>query len=469
MSPRRRPPLRVRLGLLTAAAVFGSLTAASGASFGFARHTLRAQVDDSLTAGPAAIGLAAVEATGGSPAEFCARVKAQGGAGLPSPGTTGLVVELLGPDGTACRRPGTARVVEGAQLGTTLPPGVRVGTPVIGDGRLDDGHRARVLTVALADGWHLVAAADLSDDEEFLRRLRGVTFMLSLVGAGVALVLGMVVARAGLRPVGVLADAAEEIARTRQLDVRIDLPPTRGSDEVSRLAASFDRMTAALSAARRRQAALVADAGHELRTPLTSLRTNVDLLVRSERSGRALPPGARESLLDDLSAQVEELTVLVGELTVLAGDDAVDRPRGPVRLDAVVRAAVDRALRRAGARRIDVDVAPWTVDDADAVALERAVVNVLDNAVKFSPDGSRIGVRLVGGVVTVDDEGPGIAAPDRERVAERFWRSDAARSLPGSGLGLSIVAETLDAHGGRVEIGASPSGGARVRLHLPSR
>ncbi len=155
-----------------------------------------------------------------------------------------------------------------------------------------------------------------------------------------------------------------------------------------------------------------------------------------------------------------------GLLTVLAGQEA-DRPRADVRLDAVVAAAVERARRRAAGRPIAVELAPWVVPDAEATALERAVLNLLDNALKFSPPEGRVAVRLDGGVLTVDDEGPGVPPAEREAAFERFWRSEAARGLPGSVLGLSIVAETAAAHGGSAALSASPAGGTRATLTLP--
>jgi two-component system sensor histidine kinase MprB len=225
-------------------------------------------------------------------------------------------------------------------------------------------------------------------------------------------------------------------------------------------------MTSALATSRARQAQLVADAGHELRTPLTSLRANVDLLLRAERSGRALPAEQREALFEDVRSQLAELSLLAGELTVLAQEDP-SPVLGPVRLDDVVLGAVQRIRPRAGGRVIDVAVEPWELASADAAALERALVNVLDNAVKFAPDGSAVRVRLSDGEVTVDDEGPGVPEEHRAEAFARFWRGDRARGLPGSGLGLSIVADTVGRHGGTAEVDAAPGGGARVRLRLP--
>jgi two-component system sensor histidine kinase MprB len=181
-----------------------------------------------------------------------------------------------------------------------------------------------------------------------------------------------------------------------------------------------------------------------------------------------LPPHQREALLASLTAQLEELSTLVGELVVLAKVEPV-AAHVPTRLDGVVEAAVERARRRAGDRGLTIAAnQPWTLD-GDQATLERAVVNLLDNAVKFSPPSSRVTVCQQGGVVQVDDEGPGVRTQDRAAAFGRFWRSDAARGLPGSGLGLAIVADAAAAHGGSARLEESASGGTRALLMLPGQ
>ena len=150
-----------------------------------------------------------------------------------------------------------------------------------------------------------------------------------------------------------------------------------------------------------------------------------------------------------------------------AAHDEPPRVVETVRLDDVVRRAVERASRR-GDHELLVDLAPWELD-GDATALERAVLNVLDNAVKFSPPGATVGLRLADGTLTVEDTGPGIAEQDRSRVFDRFWRSERARGMPGSGLGLAIVADTVAQHGGAVTASTGPGGGALLTLSFPGR
>ncbi|WP_283244553.1 HAMP domain-containing sensor histidine kinase [Microbispora sp. H11081] len=270
-------------------------------------------------------------------------------------------------------------------------------------------------------------------------------------------------ARTALRPVERLTGAVEHVARTEDLSVTI---PVEGESEIARLSRSFNTMTAALSSSQERQRRLVADAGHELRTPLTSLRTNIDLLLRSENTGRAIEPSAKRRLLVNVKEQFEEMSSLIGDLLELSRKAESGELSSDIDLHEVVASAVERARRRGPGLRFDVDLEPWRVH-GHARGLQRAAVNVLDNAVKFSRPGGLVTVRLKGGVLTVRDEGPGIPEDELPHVFERFWRSPSARSLPGSGLGMAIVAQTVRDAGGRVTVGNAPGGGTLATVVLP--
>jgi two-component system sensor histidine kinase MprB len=205
-------------------------------------------------------------------------------------------------------------------------------------------------------------------------------------GAGVLLAAaaGTAVAQGGLRPVQRLTEATERIARTG------DLQPIAisGDDELARLTGSFNSMLAALAESQERQRRLVADAGHELRTPLTSLRTNLELLAASDRpDAPSLSEQDRKEISGDVRAQVEELSTLVGDIVELAREDAPQVVHEPVELADVVERALARAARRAPGVHFEVDLVPWSLL-GDANALERAVLNLLDNAVKWSPPGA---------------------------------------------------------------------------------
>ncbi len=308
-------------------------------------------------------------------------------------------------------------------------------------------------------GEALVLAQSLEPQQHVLTKLGLVTLLFGIAGIIIAGVAGWAVARNGLRPVRRLTAAAEDIARTERLaPIQVE-----GDDEIARLASAFNQMLASLAASRDRQRRLVADAGHELRTPLTSLRTNIDLLTQA---GASLPEDARAELLADVRAQLEELTTLVGDLVELARDEPVPAVIGTVELHEVLDHAVARVRRRAPSLTFEVSADPWYVE-GDAAAIERALTNLLDNAAKWSPPSGTVTVALHAGAVTVDDQGPGIAEGDLPHIFERFYRSDVSRAMPGSGLGLSIVAQVVKRHAGTVEAGRSPSGGTRMTLRLP--
>ncbi|WP_307861614.1 HAMP domain-containing sensor histidine kinase [Nocardioides xinjiangensis] len=325
-----------------------------------------------------------------------------------------------------------------------------------------EGERFRVATVPAGSGQALVLAQPLAANDRTLEKLGGVLFVFGALGVLAALLAGWLVARNGLRPVRRLTSAVERIAVTE------DLTPLRveGDDEVARLATAFNQMLLALGASRDRQRRLVADASHELRTPLTSLRTNLDLLRQAEGNA-ALPPQARLELLDDVRGQIEELSALVGDLVELARDEPTSRVVTQVDLAEVVERAVTRVRRRAHGVTFEVSLDEWPVV-GDGNSLERAVTNLLDNAAKWSPSEGTVTVRLADGVLTVDDEGSGVAEADRPHVFDRFYRAEESRAMPGSGLGLAIVRQVVDRHGGRVEVSQAPGGGARFSLWIPA-
>lgn len=325
--------------------------------------------------------------------------------------------------------------------------------------------RFRVVAVpagAAGQGQALVLAQSLAPQERVLGKLGFVTVLFGIAGMVTAGIAGWAVASNGLRPVRRLTGAVETIARTEQLTpIQVE-----GDDEVARLATAFNQMLLALDLSRARQRQLVADAGHELRTPLTSLRTNIELLGQADGAGPSLPAGARAELLADVAAQIEELSQLVGDLVELARDEPLPTVVESVELAEAVDHAVERVRRRAPSLHFDVDTAPWVVQ-GETGTLERAVTNLLDNAAKWSPPGGTVRVHLDRGVLTVEDEGPGIAEHDLPHVFDRFYRSEESRAMPGSGLGLSIVAQAAARHAGTVRAERSSHGGARLVLELP--
>jgi two-component system sensor histidine kinase MprB len=327
------------------------------------------------------------------------------------------------------------------------------------------GTHVRVYTTYAGEtGFSYSYVVDLSHMDSSLHSLAVGLSFAALGGVILAAGAGFLVARSALKPVRRLTKAAEYVAATDDLSVQL---PVDGADELSRLGRAFNRMTKSLAGSRERQQRLIADAGHELRTPLTSLRTNVDLLLRSRRTGRALPPGREESMLESVDQQLHELSGLVIDLLELSRNVEGGKAKTMrVAMHESVGRAVERAKLRGPGLNFDVDIEPWFVQ-GDPTGLDRAVVNLLDNAVKFSPAGGTVTVRLSRGEYTVRDQGPGIDPADLPRVFERFYRSDSARSLPGSGLGLAIVAQVAEETGGSIKLEPAPGGGTLARLTVP--
>ena len=349
------------------------------------------------------------------------------------------------------------------QDGQQIPFGTQEKDVVDGDLQLSlrAAGDQRVLATRLPNGSTLLVSKSLKPTNSVLRQLGWVLIVVGGVGLAIAAAAGGMVARAGLRPVRRLTGAAERVARTDDLRPI----PVAGSDELARLTESFNMMLRALAESRERQARLVTDAGHELRTPLTSLRTNVELLMASMAPGAPrLPESEMAGLRADVLAQIEELSTLVGDLVDLTRDDAGDVVHEPIDLSDVVDRCLERVRRRRNDIQFEVSLTPWQVL-GDTAGLSRAVLNMLDNAAKWSPSNGKVNVRLAQvdsshAELVVEDYGPGIPAPERGLVFERFYRSASARAMPGSGLGLAIVKHVVLKHGGAIRIEDTQPGGS---------
>ncbi|MCX3062121.1 HAMP domain-containing sensor histidine kinase [Streptomyces beihaiensis] len=455
----RALPLRSRLALLVAAAVAAAVAAVAVTCWFITRGQLYDQMDNELRSQVTSLSQNAQA----SDLLTCTSAPIQQ-RNLPGP-----TIQVIRSDGQSCTWRGRTGIpVQPSDL--AVADGASSHTLHTTDN--DAGQAMRVLTVGVTSpGGHQIQgiavsiASPLSEVTKPLTTLAWVLLLvggIGVVGAGAA---GLGVARTGLRPVDQLADAVEHVARTEDLTVRI---PVEGDDEIARLSESFNQMTASLASSRELQQQLIADAGHELRTPLTSMRTNIELLTRSEETGRAIPPDDRKALLASVKAQMTELAALIGDLQELSrtGLSAAEGPLKVVSLRDTVRSALERARLRGPELTFDVELAPWYVR-AEPAALERVIVNLLDNAVKFSPPKGTVEVHLMRGTLTVRDHGPGIPADELPHVFDRFWRSPTARALPGSGLGLSIVARTVESLGGEVALAAADGGGTVATMKLP--
>lgn len=326
-----------------------------------------------------------------------------------------------------------------------------------------DGTRYRIVAVQAGENSALVLAQSMESSYRTLERLTLMLWLTSIAGVAVAGLSGWIVASNGLRPVRRLTEATEHVARTQELKPIAVI----GQDELARLTNSFNSMLIALDGSQQRQRQLVADAGHELRTPLTSLRTNIELLTQAANNPeRSLPDVHRAEIMSDVEAQVQELTTLIGDLVELARDEPLRRDPEPGDFADVVNHAVERVQRRAAGVAFETQIESWMVI-GELPLLERAVTNLLDNSAKWSPPGGTVHIRLHDGVLTVSDEGPGIAEEDLPHIFDRFYRSTEARTLPGSGLGLSIVRRAADRHNGTVEAKSPGTGGALFTLRIP--
>jgi two-component system sensor histidine kinase MprB len=307
-------------------------------------------------------------------------------------------------------------------------------------------------------GVAVVVARNVDYIDHDLERLRLILILVSLGGIAVAAAAARLLSTATLAPVRRLTEAAERVAGTADPSERV---PEGGADEIAQLGASFNTMLAALEESLETQRRFVADASHELRTPLTSLQTNIDVL----RGSVELDPVQRRQLLDDLHRESQEMRALISGLLELARTGA-QAEKESFQLDELVEDSLERARSRFPAVSWETGALEPTIVDGYPDRMERAVWNLLENAGKWSGDGGSVEVSLAGGELEVRDHGPGFADEDRPLVFDRFYRSAAARSMPGAGLGLAIVREVAEVHGGTVTAENARDGGALVRLSL---
>jgi two-component system sensor histidine kinase MprB len=322
-------------------------------------------------------------------------------------------------------------------------------------------YRGNNFPVQLTSGGALQITAPLTGVNEELRHLAVALWLIVLVGVTLAVLLGLGVGRTVLRPLNSLTATVEELAETTDVSRRLD---PGGPDELGRLRRAFNRLLVALDTSRESQRQLVLDASHELRTPLTSLRTNMEVARRMEE----LAPEEREVLIGDVLTQLDELTTLVADLAELARGEQPRLTSEPIRLDTAVLEAVEVATTHGRSRDVafEARVSPTWVSGSSA-RIGRAIDNLLDNALKWSPDGGVVEVTCADGVLVVRDHGPGVADTDMEHIFDRFYRAPGARGRPGSGLGLAIVAQVARDEGGSVSVHHAPGGGALFRFALP--
>jgi len=456
--------LRGRLALAAAAAAAVAMTLVGAAVLATVAGSERRALDERLREQADALRGAALAA---ARLGLLEQVTEQAGAARLGP-AEGLVRGVLGEEDR------TLRLLDGDRVLFALGPPRAAALPRGGGegcADVDVGAEAwRSCTAVVGGALRVQVATSLEPVRERVSRVRRLAATVAAAGVVGVGALAWWLAGLALRPLLALRDGARRVSGTE--DLRQRLPATGGPDEVrsladslnemlGRLEASSARTGAALEAARR----FTADAGHELRTPLMALRTDVDTLRRPD-----LPEAQRAEVLDAVEAEARQLATLLEALQALArGDAGVAGRRDPVDVAAVAATAVAAARARHPRVTFVLEAGEAEVRGAPD-GLRMALDNLLENAARHGRPDGRVEVRVQpraggGAQVTVDDDGPGIAEDERARVLERFARGRDARG-EGSGLGLAIVAQQAALHGGTVDIGASPLGGARVTLVL---
>jgi two-component system sensor histidine kinase MprB len=473
--------LRRRMSLVSAISVAVAICLASVIAYLAVRGELRSQVDDELRERADAVAAIAGQRVDilDARADFRRAIQKADGSELPDvpPPSPGFVAALGGadfffrlihPEGNLVGPPGSVEVAAPLEVPVD-PEAERIAASGEGES-LEDTHmgdsHVRVLTVGVGDGGAVQVGSSLDGTDDVLAQLRVVLVLVVMGGIGLAALLARRVADTAVAPIAKLTEAAEHVGETEDLSRRIEV---EGPDEVGRLATRFNEMLDTLERSRAQLAAsveaqrqLVADASHELRTPVASLRTDIEVL----RDGRRLGEGERSAMLGDVDDRVAELGALITDVIELARGDESEEGVEEVRLDLLAAESVQRARRHLTEREFLLDAEPSVVE-ARPDRLGRAINNLLDNAVKFSPEGAPIEVSVEGGAVYVRDHGRGVPPNERELIFDRFHRGSSSRTTPGSGLGLAIVRQVAQAHGGEVSVEDAPGGGALFRLSFP--
>ena len=469
---------RRRISLASSAAVAVAVVLASLLTYLLTSHQLRGQVDTQLRNRADSLRFVAANPSRGSRSTLLDLIKrqdsdqaARGGASTqsgplsnvpPKPNQVRGYQQLIDPQGRVLFRSANVTLPVDAR---TRSLAANAGPRFFHDARVN-GINLRILAEHVAPMRAVQVAQPLTEVDNLLAHLRLILALLDVGGIALAALLGRLVAGAAMLPLRRLTQATEHVALTQDLSGRIE---PAGEDEIGRLATSFNAMLdaleqsmSALDASVHAQRQLVADASHELRTPVTSLRTNIEILQQAED----MDGGERARLLDDVVEQIEELTRLMNDLIDLARGEEPRADAEDMRLDLVVSEVVERARKHAPSTPFHAELEPTVVAGVPA-RLQRAIGNLIDNAVKYSPPGEPVEIGLHGQELTVRDHGPGIAPEDLPHVFDRFYRGAEARGRPGSGLGLAIVRQVAGQQGGSVLAEAAPGGGTLMRLRLP--
>lgn len=352
-------------------------------------------------------------------------------------------------------------------VGVSEPGGVEV-PPVLRPGR--DGGEFLLAQVRLPAGASTVrvqVALDNEKDAELLAGVRRTSWVLLLLGIAVSAVAAAVVTRVGLRPVRQLTD---EVARVTAADLEGGLAAGDWPKELVALAAALDEMLHRLDAAFSGLSRFAANLAHEVRTPLNNLRGEAEVALSRGRSVEEY-----RAVLESSLEEYERLTSMIEALLFLARAEGRDeRPeREPIDLGEKARAVSELYQPLAEEREVSLVVRGEATMEGSPTLVRRALANLLDNALRFTPPGGTVSVEVApreggGARVTVSDTGPGIAPDELPHVLERFYRGR-GNTRSGSGLGLAIVESIVRLHRGRVTVESEPGQGASVTLSFPGR
>lgn len=345
-----------------------------------------------------------------------------------------------------------------------LPPG----PGAFGLARGGRGVRWRLYVVPLNKAAEYVATAlPLARLDQSVQAFGRLMLTLALGGSAIASLVGWTVAGRATRSVLILTETAAAIARSRESARRVPVDPTR--DELGRLADTFNDMLSSLDQAYTAQQRFIADASHELRAPLTLIQANLELARRP-----GIGPADQADAIREAHTETSRLARLVADLLALARADAgMPIRRQCVELDRLLMDVLGESRLLAGGRRLAVDQLEPSAVSGDPDRLRQLLVILLDNALKYTPPGGRIAVRLARdsgtAVVAVSDTGVGISAEHLPHIFERFYRADPgrARDPGGTGLGLSIARWIVEQHGGSIELTSHPGEGTKAEVRLP--
>jgi signal transduction histidine kinase len=334
-----------------------------------------------------------------------------------------------------------------------------------------DPNALEMASLRLRDGTLVQVGKSTEARDDLLARFRAALGIVTLTIAIIALGGGLLATQTALAPIRALHDAVSRIVRTGRTDARVELAGT--GDALDELTALFNQMLDKIEALVGAMRDALDNVSHDLRTPLTRLRGTAETAL-------AAPPDL-ERYGDALAECIEESDRVLVMLTTLmdiseAESGAMQLRREAVPLGDLIGRALDLYHDAAEAKGValaaDTAGAPDAVALGDRTRLEQVAANLVDNAVKYTPPGGRVGVAAVrdGDVVElrVRDTGPGIPADERARVWDRLFRGDSSRSERGLGLGLSVVKAIVEAHGGTVEVASSPGAGSTFTVRLPA-